>query len=937
MSKSILEVLQGKNDNYILPFLWMRGEEEAVIREEIEKIDECGIKAVCLESRPHPDFAGPLWWRDFDIVLDEAKKRNMKIWILDDAHFPTGMANGLIPKKYPERAKQYLSVKTIDIVGPVYRGTVDIPYNMTKTFTFMDLGKPVEQPLVNEQKLVGIYAFPLKEGDTVKDECCAIYPEMKGDIPGIQAEIRDDTLICDFPEGVWRLFIVHTTYDEGGKNDYINMLDGDSVHVLIEAVYEAHYNQYPGEFGKTIAGFFSDEPGFANVTGFSFDEAVGRKKMPLPWSSEMPEYLEERLGKDWKDLLPLLFCPSEDDVKTAKVRYAYMDAATRLYQKHFSEQLGKWCADHNVEYIGHVIEDNGEHSRLGAGAGHYFRAMSGQAMAGIDNIGGQVIPGNPDSNRHGFTDGRGPFYHYTLTKMGASAALLQTEKKGRLMCETFGAYGWSFGVRDMKWVADHLITRGVNHLVPHAFSMGEYPDTDCPPHFYARGNNPEFPYFAELMKYCNRLCHVFSGGKWQPEVGILYDGTLDWMSECMRDEAVGKILFENMIDYALIPSDVLSVIDGEGPNTEHYEAEVKNEKIIVSGVSLKALIVPASHYADPKLLGFIKRHPEVNVLFVREAAPEYGEVKCVSDDELVPALKEIGVVGARANFTGTASFYHYRKDTGDLWMVFNESKSREIRGDLLVRLKDEDQKVYRYDAMKNKILEVEQIKASGFDTPVMICTVTLDPYSSVILFTASPKEAAELDIASPLGIGGRENSSGSFEEVRDLIPDWAGGEMRHRIHGTKKRMLTITDLSCGWEIKVCAEGEEKVLLTGEDPAAPLIPVSDVLPKFSGAIRYRREIEVDNPEGSWYLEAEHLYEAGSVVVNGEPADFRICPPYRFYLTGALKKGVNTIEVEVVNTPERDVLNHDQSFFGYEKGLYEPSGMFGRVRLIHCADE
>ena len=334
MSKSILEALQGKNDNYILPFLWMRGEEEAVIREEIEKIDECGIKAVCLESRPHPDFAGPLWWRDFDIVLDEAKKRNMKIWILDDAHFPTGMANGLIPKKYPERAKQYLSVKTFDIVGPVFRGTLDIPYNMTKTFTFMDLGKRPEQPLVDEQKLVGIYAFPLKEGDTVKDECCVLYPEMKGSIPGIQAEIRDNTLICDLPEGVWRLFIVHTTYDEGGKNDYINMLDGDSVHVLIEAVYEAHYNKYPEEFGKTIAGFFSDEPGFSNVDGFSFDEAIGRKKMPLPWSKEMPEYLEERLGKDWKDLLPLLFYPSDDDVKTAKVRYAYMDAATRLYQKH---------------------------------------------------------------------------------------------------------------------------------------------------------------------------------------------------------------------------------------------------------------------------------------------------------------------------------------------------------------------------------------------------------------------------------------------------------------------------------------------------------------------------------------------------------------------------------------------------------------------------
>ena len=88
---------------HIFPFLWMRGEEESVLRTELEKISESSINAVCLEARPHPDFAGDGWWHDFDIVLDEAKKRDMKIWILDDAHFPTGQANGLLPKKYPGR------------------------------------------------------------------------------------------------------------------------------------------------------------------------------------------------------------------------------------------------------------------------------------------------------------------------------------------------------------------------------------------------------------------------------------------------------------------------------------------------------------------------------------------------------------------------------------------------------------------------------------------------------------------------------------------------------------------------------------------------------------------------------------------------------------------------------------------------------------------
>ena len=75
-------------ENHIFPFLWMRGEAEELLREEIGKIAECGIKAVCVEARPHDDFCGDGWWHDMDIVIDEAKKRDMKIWILDRQTFP---------------------------------------------------------------------------------------------------------------------------------------------------------------------------------------------------------------------------------------------------------------------------------------------------------------------------------------------------------------------------------------------------------------------------------------------------------------------------------------------------------------------------------------------------------------------------------------------------------------------------------------------------------------------------------------------------------------------------------------------------------------------------------------------------------------------------------------------------------------------------------
>ena len=73
--------------------------------------------------------------------------------------------------------------------------------------------------------------------------------------------------------------------------------------------------------------------------------------------------------------------------------------------------------------------------------------------AGIDCIGEQVLFGAPVQERQGIggLGGDGEFYHYTLGKLGASCGHLDPKKKGRTMCELFGAYGWNFGVRDMKY------------------------------------------------------------------------------------------------------------------------------------------------------------------------------------------------------------------------------------------------------------------------------------------------------------------------------------------------------------------------------------------------------------------------------------------------------------------------------------------------------
>jgi hypothetical protein len=68
-------------------------------------------------------------------------------------------------------------------------------------------------------------------------------------------------------------------------------------------------------------------------------------------------------------------------------------------------------------------------------------------MAGIDDIGGQVLPQGEDEPLQNEMGARrdGPFYHYGLAKLAQSAAALEPRKKGRAMCEVFGNYGWDEG------------------------------------------------------------------------------------------------------------------------------------------------------------------------------------------------------------------------------------------------------------------------------------------------------------------------------------------------------------------------------------------------------------------------------------------------------------------------------------------------------------
>lgn len=525
MNETIKKLLQGQWDNHMLPFFWQHGEDEATLRNYMKVICEADCRAVCVESRPHPDFCGEKWWTDMDVILDEARKRDMKVWILDDSHFPTGFANGAVKTALVELHRQGVCANKVVLDGEAGPVEVALDGLIPPPFTPVSMMEQYILPSMLE-------GAPHFEDDQVI--ALTAVNDQTGEVINIPVPENGQPLHWQKPDGSWTVWIIGLSRNCGIHREYINMLDPDSCRLLIDAVYEKHWEHYADDFGKTIAGFFSDEPELGNGHLFYYDNLLGTDQ-DLPFAATMPQALEERLGTDWANRLYLLWSNEGDAKETALVRHAYMDAVTKLLRENFSRQIGGWCRAHGVQYIGHIIEDSNAHARTGASLGHYFRGLDGQDMAGIDDIGGQVLPQGEDEPTVGNMMAKrdGEFYHYLMGNLAASAAAIEPGKHGNAICEIFGNYGWAEGVRLEKYLADHFMVRGINQFVPHAFSPAPFPDPDCPPHFYAHGHNPQYRHFGKLMGYMNRVSTLISGGHRASCAAVLYHGEAEWAGKAM--------------------------------------------------------------------------------------------------------------------------------------------------------------------------------------------------------------------------------------------------------------------------------------------------------------------------------------------------------------------------------------------------------------------
>lgn len=839
MNQTIRQLLEGNADNHMLPFFWQHGEDEATLRKYMAVIQGANCHAVCVESRPHPDFCGETWWRDMDIILDEARRRNMKVWILDDSHFPTGFANGALKNKPDSLCKQNIfqnqqvleaepGVLTLNLRGA---GLLELPKNVTDP--------PAR--VFRDDSILFVTAR-----------------EPNGAAIDLTDHVTNGILCWDKPAGQWILQVGIRSRNTGGRRDYINTTNENSCKVLIDAVYEPHWQHYADDFGKTIAGFFSDEPELGNGPTYAHDNLLGTDQ-DLPWGPQMEAAVSEALGENWRTLLPLLWTDGAD---APRVRSIYMDCLTRLVRQAFSFQLGAWCRDHGVQYIGHIVEDEGQHCRTGSSLGHYFRSLQGQDMAGIDDIGGQVLPqGEDDSSPYFLTDTtrKGEFYHYALAKLAQSAAAIEPGKHGNAMCEIFGNYGWSEGVRLEKYLADHFLVRGINQFVPHAFSPKKYPDQDCPPHFYAHGHHPQYRHFGEICAYMNRVATLTSSGKHIVPVAVLYHGESEWAdSGAMPFEKPLRALYDVQIDCHVVPADIFT-------EPAYYPVQLGNP-LVVNGQAYHAFVVPETaclpaaaakglcELADAGLpIYFVNKHPE-RISETGSPLPDaLSRMPVVGLSELAQAVSGLGLsVPVVCPANDRIRILQIDGDT-PVYFLVNEG-TEDFTGTITLH---EEGPCCLYDPWDNVCRSVSA-DAARSTTRVKL---TIEPLKTVAVVFGP----CDVPFTAPITCAGKA------------------------VELTQWKRSIFQGIAYPHFGEVCS-----VSLPDN--------IARELPEFSGFARYETGIHVSGNHTS-VLEITDAAEGVEVFVNGRSLGIQIAPPFRYDLTDHLTDGENQIAIEVATTLER----------------------------------
>ena len=679
------------------PYYGLNGPfDQAMMQRDLDNMKALGYQAVTVQFGYGSTYTylSPEYFKIFRVFVDEAKKRDMRVWIVDDAGYPSGFAGGKFSELKPELRMQAL---TVTQRVPAATGT---PVNLTL--------KP---------ETVAVTALNADDGSTVS-------------IP-----VTNSMVSWTAPAGTWTIMVVEHIFStsptrsdtnpkrvKDGSQSLEDYLDPAATAQYLDFTH-AQYKKYMGdEFGKTIMGFRGDEPDYS-IRG-------------LPWTPKFFDRFQQVKGYDIRPYLATLQLPKLTE-QQRRAKADYYDVFSLMFRDGFFKPQGDWCAANHLEYQVHLNHEEMEMA-LTKSEGEFFRDFKYVQVPGIDSIWHQIFPDTISD----------------FPRLAASVS--HVYGKPRAFTESFAAYRPEPNIMEARYVINEQLVRGISQFETMYYPATSTPDRKPSPYIRDAGF-PALLSYTRRMSYVMSMgrpgaqvaLYLPSSSMW---LGDEASDTAFVASEQMLSER--QIDFDIVSEDALA-ADLKAVPGGfETASGNRYKTVIVPSASLISKAMLERLQAFAK--GGGKVL-FLGRTPSLiadkTILDARAAtAADFGFAMVETSAQLpatptppaqpltapfaaqvVPAAIEAAVlkaVGAREVMLDTpdTAFKAIRRriKDADVFLVFNEGAQASAHA---VTFKAEGKSIEVWDPVTGVVSPIKAAHVSGGFT----VTLDLKPYETRLL------------------------------------------------------------------------------------------------------------------------------------------------------------------------------------------------------------
>jgi hypothetical protein len=621
--------------------IWGNELTQARIVQEFDQLVANGVYVVNLGPARGmtPKYLSPEHLALTKFAIEEARKRGMKVWLADEGSYPSGFAGGKISEEYPQLTMQGIVADTRIGVAPGQTISLPVPPDTLGALTLTQARAAANtqpQPATAD-------VLPIRGGQ-IK---WTAPPDGRSEVLLVRHVFRSSpTRYINRADG---------TYSKDSLYSLIDYLNPDATRAFLKTTHEVYKELFGQEFGKTVLGFFGDEPDY---TGF------------IPWTPKLLDTFRQQKGYDLQPYLPLFFAPKLTD-EARRVKADYWDVWSGIFRESFYGVQADWCARNNLEYLVHLNHEElmlnlSRGEDLIRNEGDFFRDMRHVQIPGIDNL-NQLVPGavNREDTTYDINN--------NFPKLASSAAHLFG--RPRVWSEEGGGTGV-----DGKFQLDYQLVRGVNApqiRIPAVRGAGT--SAEAPPQA------------AMLAWYANRASYLMAIGRPAAQVALYHPANSMWLGDEEADRSttrLGKQLLEHQIDFDYFDeqslSDIATLENGAFRNLsgQVYRAVVVPSSTVISRTGLDRLKAFAAAGGKVLFIGvaptivvertFLQAKDRPDLTFATLIEPG-GNITA----SVVAALPKPDV--ALDSPCPALKYTHRGWRDGDLYFFFNESDKKQSR------------------------------------------------------------------------------------------------------------------------------------------------------------------------------------------------------------------------------------------------------------------